>query len=168
MSSVASPPAAHNGNGTTNQPTPDVTQHPRFQETLDTMLARALAALPEAAQTLQKAYEIVLSGGVVPGEGHAFRVQSQTQPHIRYIVNGSCPCPAAQHAPEPCKHKLASFLYRRVVAALHASDQGVSDRPEQTPPPAPPEPASALPADALEILRPYIIRVNPTKVRKVS
>jgi hypothetical protein len=64
-------------------------------------------------------------------------VKSQTADDLTYTVNGSCPCPDAQHrAPSGhCKHLLAAWLVRRV--------HGVTPPAPETPAPA--EPVPALP-----------------------
>lgn len=71
-------------------------QDPQFLATLETVAQHAREALPLANGRIEKAIQIVLSGGVtLQPDGHAV-VASQSQPQTGYSVNGTCPCEDAR------------------------------------------------------------------------
>ena len=73
-------------------------QSPSFLATLQAVAANAQEALPLANGRIERAVEIVLSGGVtLQDDGHAV-VASQTTPHTHYSLNGTCPCEDAQRS----------------------------------------------------------------------
>lgn len=66
----------------------EILQHPQFQTTVEALTEKAHGALPLANGRIEKAVEIVLSGGVtLHPDGHAV-VASQRRPHTSYGVNG--------------------------------------------------------------------------------
>jgi len=83
---------------------------------LDQVADRAYAALGPCQGRLARAVAIVRSGAVTLLPSGYVEVQSQSADELTYTVNGSCPCPDAQHrAPTGhCKHLLAAWLVRRV------------------------------------------------------
>lgn len=116
---------------------------------------RAHAALPLANGRIDRAVEIVASGGVTPST-HGYLVRSQAHPGSLYPVNGVCVCHDASTAPHGgiCKHRAAVALYRRAIEALAAVEAQPAPPtepltpalpPQETPPaiPLPEAPASA-------------------------
>jgi hypothetical protein len=85
-------------------------------ELLDQVADRAYAALGPCNGRLARAVAMVRSGAVTLLPTGYVEVQSQSRDELTYTVNGSCPCPDAQHrAPNGhCKHLLAAWLVRRV------------------------------------------------------
>jgi hypothetical protein len=94
---------------------PHVSPSPAL-DTLDQVADRAYATLGPCNGRLARAVAIVRSGAVTLLPSGYVEVQSQSTDELTYTVNGSCPCPDAQHrAPNGhCKHLLAAWLVRRV------------------------------------------------------
>lgn len=78
---------------------------------------RARLALGEESHTrIDKAVQIVLSGGVTLHPDGSAVVASQSRPLTGYSVNGSCACPDFEHAPSHlCKHRMACYIVRRAM-----------------------------------------------------
>jgi hypothetical protein len=94
---------------------PLTAQDAAFVTAVHAVAQRAHVALPLANGRIERAVEIVLSGGVeLFDDGHAV-VQSQSRPHVVYACNGNCACDDAQHAPhgQVCKHRLAARIQQR-------------------------------------------------------
>lgn len=106
-------------------------QDPQVIATVQAMAQKAHEALPLANGRIEKAVEIVLSGGVtLQLDGHAVAC-SQSTPQTGYSVNGSCECADAPTAPgQWCKHRIAVALLKRTQEALaRASEPPVTDLP---------------------------------------
>ncbi len=98
---------------TVPQATPETTD--AWRRAVHAVAQRAHEALPLANGRIDRAVEIILTGGVELFEdGHAV-VASQSRPHTQYAVNGICPCADAESAPHGglCKHRLAVAILKR-------------------------------------------------------
>ncbi len=104
----------------------------RWLACLDLMTTRARLALPEVGERLDKALDIVKSGGVTPtNTPHIYRVASQTRQGHGYRVNGQCSCTDVTKAPGKwCKHKLAVALWIRTEQHFHGVE--TPDTPAET------------------------------------
>jgi hypothetical protein len=88
------------------------------EDLLDQTADRAYMVIGPCGGRLARAAAIVRSGGATLLPSGSVLVSSQAHADRVYTVNGSCPCPDAQHTPEGrCKHLLASWLVRRVYQA---------------------------------------------------
>lgn len=109
-------------------------QSPAFLAAVQDVAARARLALPLDNGRIDRAVEIVLSGGVeLFPDGHAV-VASQSKPLTAYAVNGSCACVDASQAPHGglCKHKIAVCIVRRVRQILAAEAAEAQETPAPT------------------------------------
>ncbi len=136
----------------------------RWLQCLDLMTQRARQALPEVGDRLDRALDIVKSGGVTPtNTPHIYRVASQTRQGHGYRVNGQCSCTDVIKAPGKwCKHKLAVALWIRTEQHFHGVETAVGV-PENAPEP------TAVDADALHPdLEAHLIERYTYKTRDVK
>jgi hypothetical protein len=105
------------------EPDDTLSAHARWEASVETVHAKAVEALPGHTARLDLARLLVLDGAVVPQQDGSFLVQSQTLGDKRqYRVNGRCECPVyAKQAQGYCKHRLATFLYRRAQELMHGT-----------------------------------------------
>lgn len=97
-----------------------------FPQAVHQVSALAQAKLPESLHgRVQRATALVLNHAVWTEEdGYTTQVQCTNG---WYTVNGSCPCPDHNRAPEQyCKHRLARALYRRASELMHEARPLVS------------------------------------------
>lgn len=92
------------------------TQDAAFRQAAQQVASTARLALPENAERIADAVEMVLNGAVeltAPGYG---TVASRTTEGLRYTTNGTCTCPDFPRAPAHfCKHRLALAIVQRVT-----------------------------------------------------
>ena len=69
---------------------------------------------PAEHARIDKAVWLILNGQVTLG-AHTVHVQSQTNPHRTYDVNGECSCLDFQQHHQNCKHRFAAILLRRAL-----------------------------------------------------
>jgi hypothetical protein len=105
-------------NGTAEIHNPENTARTIFRESIATVAENAKETLPKSNGRIDKAVAIVLQGDVLPFEdGHRFAVGSQSDTDLYYVMDDECTCPDADRAPDgPCKHVIATWLYRRGTA----------------------------------------------------
>jgi len=115
------------------EPDDTLSEHARWEAAVATVYQKACEALPAHTARLDLARLLVLDGAVVPQHDGSFLVQSQTLGDKRqYRVNGKCECPGFANPRQGyCKHRLATFLYRRAQEHL----QGTPDQAEEEPAP---------------------------------
>jgi hypothetical protein len=104
-----------------------------FSEALEQAEVLARQALPpESHERLSCAVALVRQGSVFQDDSGHWTVASTSTPDKRYSINGSCSCEDAFYrAPEGrCKHKLAQYLARKVLALMTVAQTG---SPEPTP-----------------------------------
>ena len=90
-----------------------------FTQALQVEVATLQTQHPILAGALDKAYTLVAGGGVFPlPDGHTAHVQSQSDPTVSHLVNGTCDCTATQYHAAPCAHRLAFRVYQRTVERL--------------------------------------------------
>ena len=90
-----------------------------FTTALQVEVATLQAQHPILAGALDKAFALVVAGGVFPlDDGHTAHVRSQSDPTMSHLVNGTCDCKATQYHAAPCAHRLAFRVYQRTVERL--------------------------------------------------
>ena len=90
-----------------------------FTDALQVEVATLQAQHPILAGALDKAYALLVDGGVFPlPDGHTAHVRSQSDPTVSHLVNGTCDCKGAQYHAAPCAHRLAFRVYQRTVERL--------------------------------------------------
>ncbi len=89
----------------------------RFSRAVHDVTATAKAALPELHERIDRARDLVLAGAVTPDADGAFTITSQSVRGKTYLVQGGCPCPAAEKDPR-CKHVIATWLWRKAHQVL--------------------------------------------------
>ena len=121
---------------------------PTFTETLQAEVATLQAQHPILAGALDKAFALVVDGGVFPlPDGTSAHVRSQSDPTVSHLVNGTCDCKATQYHTAPCAHRLAFRVYQRTVERLTV------DPEERWEPVADPEPPPAHGIDPRHIVQ---------------
>src|SRR4030095_1534490 len=111
---------------------------PNFTEALQAEVATLQTQHPILAGALDKAYTLLVDGGVFPLEdGRTAHVRSQSDPQMSHLVNGTCDCKATQYHAAPCAHRLAFRVYQRTVERLIVDPEErwePVEAPEATPP----------------------------------
>jgi hypothetical protein len=109
-----------------------------FPETLQAEVAALQAQHPILAGALDKAFALVVGGGVFPLEdGHTAHVRSQSDPTVSHLVNGTCDCKATRYHAAPCAHRLAFRVYQRTALRLTGDPAEERWEPVEAPAPAP-------------------------------
>ena len=107
-----------------------------FTETLHAEVATLQTQHPILAGALDKAFALVVDGGVFPlDDGRTAHVRSQSDPTTSHLVNGTCDCKATKYHEAPCAHRLAFRVYQRTVERLTVDPE---ERWEPVADPAPP------------------------------
>ena len=98
---------------------PYPTNTAQFDAALTDAARRATAHYPAEKCRIARGCQIAQADGVELYQDGSATVQSQTQPEVRYHVNGHCPCPDAMRAPAGrCKHRWSKALYKAALAAV--------------------------------------------------
>jgi hypothetical protein len=99
---------------------PDTSVQQLFTQTVIAVAAQAKAVLLEANCRVERARDLVLGGAVMHNDNGSFTVRSQSRSGKRYTVdgNGTCHCPDAAQGQEPCKHLLATWIWRKAHRQL--------------------------------------------------
>jgi hypothetical protein len=102
-----------------------------FTSTVLDVAAQAKAALPEANGRVERARDLVLGGLVTPQQGATFTVRSERSKSQVYTVTPEgCDCPdAAQLADGACKHRIATWIWRKSRAVVEHQAQAAGDTP---------------------------------------
>ena len=117
-----------------------------FTDALQVEVATLQAQHPILAGALDRAYTLLAAGGLFPlDDGRTAHVQSQSNPTVSHLVNGTCDCKATQYHAAPCAHRLAFRVYQRTVERLTVDPEDERWEPvagPEAPAPLPEAPAS--------------------------
>ena len=117
----------------------DVPPQHLFREAVVDIAERAKGVLPECHDRIERAVQLLLSGGVQTLLDGTVQVRDPEQEGAVYRVQDTCPCPESTQAPRGwCVHRLAAAIAKRAAALVQTrlETPGAAAPPE---PPVPPE-----------------------------
>jgi hypothetical protein len=110
---------------------------PTFTEALHTAEQLARAAMPDRAERITDAVQLVKDGRVFQTGSGLWEVQSRTTPGRTYEVNGVCNCDDAHFRHDVCAHQMAVLVSRKIVKLMHPKAPAQTLPAEPVVPPAP-------------------------------
>jgi hypothetical protein len=103
-----------------------------YRNTVIDVAAQAKAALPEANGRVERARDLVLGHLVSRNQDGTFTVRSQSARGKSYTINGECNCPdAAKLVDKRCKHRIATWIWRKAQQVLEAQLGSNGQQPEE-------------------------------------
>jgi hypothetical protein len=114
---------------TTEAPEQDtLDQHQLWLDAVQTTAAKAYERMPQLADTITDAYNILVAGDFLEIRPNVFQVETRlAKGRKHWIVTDRCECPDAATAPNGyCSHVIAKMLYKRAHQLLnqHAKANG--------------------------------------------
>jgi hypothetical protein len=121
-----------------------------FRSIVIDITAQAKGALPEANGRVERARDLVLANLVTRNADGTYTVRSASSRGKSYTVNGECTCPDAEKlADKRCKHRIATWIWRKAQQVLTEQLGSNGHRPEE-PPAAEPVPPTTAPVAETE------------------